>query len=262
MLPPAFQFRGVTQRFRDGARQVVACRDINLDIEAGSFVAIVGPSGCGKSTLLNMVAGLLTPSAGEVLSDGQPVARPNTSIGYLTQRDTLLPWRTIEDNVAISLELAGMRKTERIERARRLLATVGLTGFEQSYPSQLSGGMRRRAILARTLIYEPKAMAMDEPFGALDAQLRMVMHQVLLEIWERQRTTILFVTHDIGEAVTLADRVVVFSARPGTVKAVIDIDLPRPRDVYRLRFLPRFVELQEQVWLQLEAGMRPAEAEA
>ena len=122
--------------------------------------------------------------------------------------------------------------------------------------------MRRRAILARTLIYEPKAMAMDEPFGALDAQLRMVMHQVLLEIWERQRTTILFVTHDIGEAVTLADRVVVFSARPGTVSAVIDIDLPRPRDVYRLRFLPRFVELQEQVWLQLEAGMRPAEAEA
>lgn len=251
-------YRDVGHRFVSRGREVVACEHIDLDMRAGEFLALVGPSGCGKSTLMNMAAGLLSPSSGAVLYRGRPIDGPNAAVGYLTQRDTLLPWRTIEDNVAIALELKGVRRTERLERTYAWLKVMGLTGFEKSFPSQLSGGMRRRACLARTLVYEPETILMDEPFGALDAQLRLVMHDELLKLWSSTGKTIVFVTHDLGEALTLADRVAVFSARPGRIVAVQEIDLPRPRDVFRIRFDPRFAELHDQLWAHLEDNVRLA----
>ena len=204
-----------------------------------------------------MAAGLLAPSAGSVLYRGAPVPSPNTDVGYMTQRDTLLPWRTVEDNVAIALELRGeSREADRHQRAHQWLARMGLAGFETSYPAQLSGGMRRRVSMARTLAYEPETILMDEPFGALDAQLRLVMHDELLKLWTGTRKTIVFVTHDLAEALTLADRVAVFSARPGRIRAIETVDLPRPRDVFRIRFDPRFGELHDRLWSYLEASVR------
>jgi NitT/TauT family transport system ATP-binding protein len=214
------------------------------------FVALVGPSGCGKSTALNMVAGLLAPSRGEVLYDGGPVNGPNRSVGYMTQKDTLLPWRSTADNVRIALELAcrAVPRAEADERVARMIAQVGLEGFEKHYPRELSGGMRRRAALARTLIYEPETLLMDEPFGALDAQLKLVMLDQLQRLTQARRMTVMFVTHDLGEAITLADRIVVFSARPGRIRAIREVTLPRPRDVFRARFNPDFARLEEELW--------------
>jgi len=225
-------------------------------VRQGEFLAVVGPSGCGKSTLLNMAAGLLAPTFGQVFYRGAPVHSPNTDVGYLTQRDTLLPWRTVEDNVAIALELRGESRADRHGTAHAWLDRVGLTGFEKSYPAQLSGGMRRRACLARTLAYEPETILMDEPFGALDAQLRLVMHDELLKLWTGTRKTVVFVTHDLAEALTLADRVAVFSPRPGRIRAIETVDLPRPRDVFRIRFDPHFGELHDRLWSYLEASVR------
>ena len=253
---PLIEYRGIARRFLSRSGTVVACEHVNLSVQSGEFLAVVGPSGCGKSTLLNMAAGLLAPSAGSVLYRGAPVASPNTDVGYLTQRDTLLPWRTVEDNVAIALELRGESREARHQRAHQWLARMGLEGFEKSYPAQLSGGMRRRVSLARTLAYEPETILMDEPFGALDAQLRLVMHDELLKLWTGTRKTIVFVTHDLAEALTLADRVAVFSARPGRIRAIETVDLPRPRDVFRIRFDPRFGELHDRLWSYLEASVR------
>jgi NitT/TauT family transport system ATP-binding protein len=163
------EYRGVSRRFHSRSGTVVACEDVNLSVRRGEFMAVVGPSGCGKSTLLNMAAGLMAPSTGQVLYGGTPVPAPNTDVGYLTQRDTLLPWRTVEDNVAIALELRGQSRVDRLRNAHEWLDRMGLAGFEKSYPAQLSGGMRRRVALARTLAYEPETILMDEPFGALDA---------------------------------------------------------------------------------------------
>jgi NitT/TauT family transport system ATP-binding protein len=253
---PLIEYRGVGRRFQSRAGAVTACEQVNLTVRQGEFLAVVGPSGCGKSTLLNMAAGLLAPSAGQVFYHGAPVQSPNTDVGYLTQRDTLLPWRTVEDNVAIALELRGEGRAERHRTAHAWLARVGLMGFEKSYPAQLSGGMRRRACLARTLAYEPETILMDEPFGALDAQLRLVMHDELLKLWTGTRKTIVFVTHDLAEALTLADRVAVFSPRPGRIRAIETVDLPRPRDVFRIRFDPHFGELHDRLWSYLEASVR------
>lgn len=253
---PLIEYRGIARRFQSRSGTVVACEHVNLSVQSGEFLAVVGPSGCGKSTLLNMAAGLLAPSAGSVLYRGVPVPSPNTDVGYLTQRDTLLPWRTVEDNVAIALELRGESREARHQRAHQWLARMGLEGFEKSYPAQLSGGMRRRVSLARTLAYEPETILMDEPFGALDAQLRLVMHDELLKLWTGTRKTIVFVTHDLAEALTLADRVAVFSARPGRIRAIETVDLPRPRDVFRIRFDPRFGELHDRLWSYLEASVR------
>jgi NitT/TauT family transport system ATP-binding protein len=208
---PLIEYRNIARHFVTRRGTVVACENVNLTVRQGEFLAVVGPSGCGKSTLLNMAAGLLTPSAGQVFYRGAPVVSPNTDVGYLTQRDTLLPWRTVEDNVAIALELRGENRAARRELAHSWLARMGLTGFEKSYPAQLSGGMRRRVCLARTLAYEPTTILMDEPFGALDAQLRLVMHDELLKLWSGTHKTIVFVTHDLAEALTLGDRVAVFS---------------------------------------------------
>jgi NitT/TauT family transport system ATP-binding protein len=250
------EYRGVSRRFHSRSGTVVACEDVNLSVRRGEFMAVVGPSGCGKSTLLNMAAGLMAPSTGQVLYGGKPVLAPNTDVGYLTQRDTLLPWRTVEDNVAIALELRGQSRVDRLRVAREWLDRVGLTGFEKSYPAQLSGGMRRRVALARTLAYEPETILMDEPFGALDAQLRMVMHEELLKLWTGTRKTVIFVTHDLAEALTLADRIAVFSARPGRIRSLETVDLPRPRDVFRIRFDPHFGELHDRLWSYLEASVR------
>ncbi|HXE22267.1 MAG TPA: ABC transporter ATP-binding protein [Acetobacteraceae bacterium] len=255
---PLIDYRRVGRRFTTRRGTVTACEQVNLTVQAGEFLAIVGPSGCGKSTLLNMAAGLLPPSEGQVFYRGQQVSGPNTSVGYMTQRDTLLPWRTVEDNVAIALELRGQSRAERHKVAHGWLARVGLRGFEKHFPAQLSGGMRRRVSLARTLAYEPETILMDEPFGALDAQLRLVMHDELLKLWAATGTTMVFVTHDLPEAITLADRVAVFSARPGHIRVVETVDLPRPRDVFRIRFDPQFAGLHDRLWSYLEDNVRDA----
>ncbi|WP_216856454.1 ABC transporter ATP-binding protein [Acidisphaera sp. S103] len=250
------EYRNVARRFHSRSGTVVACEDVNLSVRRGEFMAVVGPSGCGKSTLLNMAAGLMAPSAGQVFYGGRQVPAPNTDVGYLTQRDTLLPWRTVEDNVAIALELRGQSRADRLRVAHEWLDRMGLIGFEKSYPAQLSGGMRRRVALARTLAYEPETILMDEPFGALDAQLRMVMHEELLKLWTGMQKTVIFVTHDLAEALTLADRIAVFSARPGRIRSVETVDLPRPRDVFRIRFDPHFGKLHDRLWSYLEASVR------
>ena len=208
---PLIEYRDVGRRFLTPRRRRDGMRAGQLTVRQGEFLAVVGPSGCGKSTLLNMAAGLLAPAPARCSIAARRCRSPNTDVGYLTQRDTLLPWRTVEDNVAIALELRGELRGRRHRIAHDWLERVGLTGFEKSYPAQLSGGMRRRACLARTLAYEPETILMDEPFGALDAQLRLVMHDELLKLWTGTRKTIVFVTHDLAEALTLADRVAVFS---------------------------------------------------
>ncbi len=255
-VTPLIAYRDVARYFTTRAGMVRACEHVDLAVEEGEFLALVGPSGCGKSTLLNMAAGLLPPSAGDVLYRGNPVLGPNTAVGYMTQRDALLPWRTVEDNVAISLELRGAGRAACRSQANEWLGRMGLAGFEKSYPAQLSGGMRRRVCLARTLAYEPETILMDEPFSALDAQLRLVMHDELLRIWAGMRKTIVFVTHDLTEALTLADRIAVFSPRPGRIQAIERVDLPRPRDVFRIRFDPRFAALHDRLWSYLEGTVR------
>jgi NitT/TauT family transport system ATP-binding protein len=224
----------------------------SLSIRRGEFLAIVGPSGCGKSTLLNMVAGTLRPSTGEVFYNGRPVDGPNSDVGYITQKNYCVPWRTVEGNVRMPLEFRGVKEPERSERVRFALAQVGLTGFEKAYPKQLSGGMLQRVMIARTLAYGPSVYLMDEPFGSLDAQLRTRMHAKLLELWQATGATFIFVTHDLAEAITLADRVVVMSRRPGTPKLVVDIDLPRPRDVIDVQADPAFGAYVKQLWHALD----------
>jgi NitT/TauT family transport system ATP-binding protein len=246
---PTIQFSGVSKRFFKGGRPVEVLEDVNLEVPPGQFLALVGPSGCGKSTLLNMAAGLLKPSMGQVSYRGEPVTAVNTQVGYVTQRDNLLPWRNVRDNVGISLEIrGGPTRAARRVMIDEVLGKLGLTGFEEHYPAELSGGMRKRVGLARTMIYGPETLLMDEPFGALDAQLKLILQAELLKVWERSEKTILFVTHDLGEAITLADRVVVFTARPGRIKAIHKIDLPRPRDTFRVRFGERFQDLHERIW--------------
>ncbi|WMT79169.1 ABC transporter ATP-binding protein [Bradyrhizobium sp. Ash2021] len=214
---------------------------------------MLGPSGSGKSTILNMIATLVRPSSGEILIDGKPVvagkATPN--VGYVFQRDTLFPWRTVADNIGYGLQLAGVADAERKERVAACVAQAGLEGFEQAYPSTLSGGMRQRAALMRTLVVEPQILLMDEPFGALDTHTTIDMHEVLLRIWDREQQTVLFVTHDLGEALTLADRIILFSARPGRIKDTFDVDFARPRDAVRVRETPRYAELFQHIWHSL-----------
>jgi NitT/TauT family transport system ATP-binding protein len=251
---------GVSIRFQQG---VEAVKDVSLEVPSGDFVTIVGPSGCGKSTLLNAVAGLLDPAEcdveGHIEIDGRRPGTRSLRIGYVFQRDTLLPWRTILDNVQLGLEIRRVARAERV-RARELLALVGLDGFENYYPHQVSGGMRQRAQLIRTLAYEPDVILMDEPFGALDAQNRMLLQGELLRIWERRHVTILFVTHDLAEAIVLGQRVVVMTRRPGRVKTIRDIKLAGPRDPFDLRASPEFTRLEAAVWAELREEFRVAGA--
>jgi NitT/TauT family transport system ATP-binding protein len=245
---------GAGKTFEVRGQTVVALEPIDLAVRAEEFVALVGPSGCGKSTTLNLIAGLLRPSRGRVLYDGAPVAGLNQRVGYITQKDTLLPWRTASANIRVALELKS-RAVPRVEADRRvaqMIELVGLGGFEHHYPGELSGGMRKRVALARTLIYEPECLLMDEPFGALDAQLKLLMQDQLQQLTRQRRMTVIFVTHDLGEAIALADRVLMFSARPGRIRAVRDITLPRPRDVFKMRFTEAFGRLHEELWNELK----------
>lgn len=249
--PSILRIRHLTKVFVGRKGEVVALEDFSLNVKEGEFVSIVGPSGCGKSTLLNLVIGLLLPTEGEILYNGQPVRGVNTEIGYVTQQDHLMPWRTLIRNVEFGLEVRGTPRGERRRRAQELIDQVGLSGFEHHYPHELSGGMRQRANLIRTLAYNPQIILMDEPFGALDAQTRLKLQDQLLKLWEREKKTILFITHDLVEAISLSDRVVVMKARPGRVKAVEPIPLPRPRDVFRIQVEESFHEVFTRLWTLL-----------
>jgi len=251
---------GVGIRFRWGVEVV---RDVTLDVPSGDFVTIVGPSGCGKSTLLNAIAGLLDPTEcvvdGRIAIDGSPPGTRGIRLGYVFQRDTLLPWRTILENIELGLEIRRVPRTERV-RARELISLVGLGGFEHYYPHQVSGGMRQRAQLIRTLAYEPDVILMDEPFGALDAQNRMLLQAELLRMWERRKVTVVFVTHDLAEAIVLGQRVVVMSRRPGRVKSIRDVNLTGARDPFELRASPEFTRLEAAVWAELRDEFRAGAA--
>lgn len=227
----------------------VAVRDTSLTIADGEFVSIVGPTGCGKSTILNVVAGLLRPTHGKVEIFGKPLAGLNAVAGYLFQSDAIMPWRTALQNVTAGLELRGVDVRQRNEQGHDWLARVGLSGKEHAYPHQMSGGMRRRVALAQMLIVNPKILLMDEPFSALDVQTRQLMENELLDLWNADRKSVLFVTHDLEEAISLSDRVVVLSSGPGTHPiGAFPIGLPRPRDVAETRLLPEFLDLHRQIW--------------
>jgi NitT/TauT family transport system ATP-binding protein len=249
----AIQLRNVAVAFtlpNGSSYQAVAAT--NLSVGAREFVAVVGPTGCGKSTLLNVAAGLLAPSAGDTFILGAPLRGLNQSAGYLLQQDALMPWKTARDNVAIGLEVGGTPRQEALQRAEAWLKNVGLAAFGDRYPHQLSGGQKKRVGLAQVLIRDPKILLMDEPFGPLDAQTRQIMGNLLLELWAADRKAVLFITHDLEEAIALADRVLIMSAGPAA-RIIGDhgIDLGRPRDASEIRLLPRFHALHKAIWTQL-----------
>jgi NitT/TauT family transport system ATP-binding protein len=251
----------IGKRFVARDQVVRAVEGISLDIASGEFVTMVGPSGCGKSTILNILAGLLAPTEGTVTIEGKPVRGVTRQVGYVTQQHNLMPWRTLIDNVSFPLQVAGVAKSERYTRAVDLIEMVGLSGFEKSYPHELSGGMRQRANIIRTLIYSPKVMLMDEPFGPLDAQTRVILQDQLLDIWSRTGVTILFITHDLQEAIGLADRVVLLSARPGKVMRIDKVGMARPRDVFRMHDNGDFRSLYDAMWVELERQVREHKAD-
>ena len=255
--------RGLAKRFSASGREFVAVDDVSFEVKQGEFVALLGPSGCGKSTILNMVAGLLPRSGGRILIDDDTVeaGKVNPRVGYVFQRDTLFPWRTVEQNIGYGLEIAGLPKTERTRRVASAVQKAGLAGFAQSFPRMLSGGMRQRVALMRTLILEPEILLMDEPFGALDTHTKLEMHKTLLEIWERERQTMLFVTHDLGEALTLASRIILLSARPGPLKEDFDVAIPRPRDPVGVRETVEFGRLYSHIWHSLGEEFRRTRAD-
>ncbi|MEH7123435.1 ABC transporter ATP-binding protein [Bacillus sp. JJ1773] len=245
------EFTNVSKYFERDGKRVLAAKDINLEINQGEFLTVIGPSGCGKSTVLNMCAGLMKPSFGEVKYKKQLVNGINTSVGYMTQKDNLLPWRTVRGNVEIGLEIRGIGKKDRERESASFIEMVGLQGFENHYPQELSGGMRRRVSLAKMLVYNPETLLLDEPFGALDAQLRLILQDKLLNIWQETGKTIIFVTHDLDEAVLLGERVAIFSKRPGTIKKVEEVNLPKKRDVFNLRMTDEFRKVHANLWQSL-----------
>jgi NitT/TauT family transport system ATP-binding protein len=237
--------RGVSKSFAVGRDSLLALDHVDLDVRAGEFVTLVGPSGCGKSTLLDLVSGLTAPTGGQILLDGHPITGPGLDRGVVFQQYALFPWRTALGNVAFGLETKGVGRRERITRAREVLDLVGLAGFADRYPHQLSGGMQQRVAIARSLAYEPEVLLMDEPYAALDAQTREALQDQLLDIWQRTGTTVLFITHSIEEAVYLGQRVAVMTSRPGRIKQLVDIDLPRSEDQ---RSTPEFAAQRHTVW--------------
>ena len=248
----AIELRGVTKRFvSPSGKSFTALRDLDLTVAPGEFCAVVGPTGCGKSTTLALISGLEPPSVGTVSVLGEPVNAVAKRVGYVFQRDAVFPWKNVLENVAIGPRFQGVNPGRANEQAREWIARVGLSGFERYYPHQLSGGMRKRVALAQTLINQPRILLMDEPFSALDVQTRALMENELLELWAASGASVLFVTHDLEEAIGLADRVVVITAGPGTVKGTYRVDLPRPRNIAEIRFQPRFIELYEEIWNDL-----------
>jgi len=252
---PALLLKDITCTFvsrDDPGQRYTAVANSTLSVAPGEFVSVVGPTGCGKSTLLNIAAGLLAPSSGVVESFGEPVNGVNKRSGYMFQGEALLPWRCALDNVVAGLEFAGVERAQACEQGREWMKRVGLSGFEDRYPHQMSGGMRKRTMLAQTLIRDPDLILMDEPFSALDIQTRQLMENEVLELWMAKRKAVLFITHDLDEAIAMSDRVVVLSAGPGTHPiGEFVIDLPRPRDVAEVRMQPRFIELHGAIWAVL-----------
>ncbi|MBO2944042.1 ABC transporter ATP-binding protein [Paenibacillus sp. F411] len=244
---------GVSKWFRRNGEEIAAMRETNLSIEAGRFVSIIGPSGCGKSTLFNIIAGLMPPSTGRVLADGENIVGKTGYVGYMLQKDMLLPWRTILDNIILGMEVRGVPHQEAVQRALPLMEKYGLKGFDKHYPKELSGGMKQRAALLRTLLYDRDIILLDEPFGALDAQTRLTMQNWLLQIWEDFGKTVLFVTHDIDEAIYLSDDIYVFSSRPGRIKSKITVTMERPRKTEDMTS-PAFMELKHHLMDLLSAG--------
>jgi NitT/TauT family transport system ATP-binding protein len=252
----------VSKRFFGRDRVINAIEGLSLDIADGEFITMVGPSGCGKSTILNIVSGLMLPTEGLVELDGKRVTGVTREVGYVTQQPNLMPWRTLIDNVSFPLQICGVSKSERNDRAAVLIKMVGLSGFENSYPHELSGGMRQRANIIRTLIYAPKIMLMDEPFGPLDAQTRVLLQDQLLDIWTRTKVTIIFITHDLHEAIGLADRVVLLKARPGQIIRIDTVAMSRPRDIFRMHDSSEFRELYDLLWVELERQVRNPKVES
>ena len=246
----ALSFNAIRQSFPGlaGEPPLSVLNDISFEVPRGKFVSVIGPSGCGKSTLIQMAAGLLKPTGGRVLHNGAAVAGVNRTIGFVPQQAQLLPWKTMIENVEFPLLLRGVGSAERRARAQQAIDKVDLAGFEQHYPHQLSGGMQKRVSIARMLVYKPDTILMDEPFGALDAQTRMVMQHDLQIMLATEGASVLFVTHDITEAVMLSDSVIVMSRRPGRVLAEVNIDLPRPRDMFEPHTIPGFAEAYDRVW--------------
>jgi ABC-type nitrate/sulfonate/bicarbonate transport system ATPase subunit len=251
--------RGVSRRFTSAHGETLALQATDLTVAENDFITILGPSGCGKSTLLRIVAGLDHPTSGEVQLDGKRITGPGPDRGMVFQSYTLFPWLTVLDNVCFGLRERGMPRSQQVEIARDFVAKVGLAGFEQHFPKQLSGGMQQRTALARALANKPRVLLMDEPFGALDHQTRELMQELLLGIWEAQRKTVLFVTHDIDEAVFMANRVVVMSARPGRIKVDRSVDLPHPRH-YSVKTSPVFAELKAELTEQVRAEVLATQA--
>ena len=249
---PTIELRGVRRQFvSPTGTPLVALRDFSMTVGRGEFVAIVGPTGCGKSTTLNLITGIAKPNAGEVRVMGKPVAGIDPRIGFVFQTDALFPWRSVLMNVAAGPLYRGVPRDAALRSAHDWINRVGLVGFENHYPHQLSGGMRKRTTLAQTFINNPEILLMDEPFSALDVQTRIVMQDELLRLWEQSNSSVVFVTHDLEEAIALADRVYVLTAGPATVKSVYDIELPRPRITSEIRYDPRFIEISKKIWNDL-----------
>ena len=262
--PPLLRVQGVTKRFGAGPSAVTAVQDVSFDMRPGEFVSIIGPSGCGKSTLFGMIGGLVAGWQGSISVDGAPIRPGGThrDIGMVFQEESTFPWRTVIENVALPLESQPMPKSERLDRARHFVGLVGLQGFENRFPHEISGGMRQRTAIARTLAYEPRILMMDEPFGALDEQTRLLLGDTVLRIQQELGQTVLLITHSIAESVQLSDRVLVMTYRPGRLKRFVDIGLPRPRSSEDVGD-PRFGKLVAEIWgdLREEAsrGLRESE---
>jgi NitT/TauT family transport system ATP-binding protein len=262
--PPArIVIEELVKTFGGRGRAVPAVENVSFEVRQGEFVALIGPSGCGKSTILNMIAGLIPLTGGRIGIDGHRVTfgKPTPNTGYVFQRDAVYPWRTVKRNIGLGLEIAGRPWAEREAEVDRMIVRAGLSGFENAFPITLSGGMRQRVSLMRTIIMRPEILLMDEPFGALDTHTKLEMHKFLLEIWDEEKQTVLFVTHDLGEALTLSDRIIVLSARPGRVKEVFDVPFPRPRDAVTLRETAEYSALFSRVWHSLGEEFRKTSAE-
>jgi NitT/TauT family transport system ATP-binding protein len=249
---PIIELHEVYKVFVSGDKRnpmaLLALQNAEFTVPKGEFLTIVGPSGCGKSTVLNLIAGLMLPSSGRVLYRGAEIRGINTQVGYVTQDDNLLPWRTVLKNVEFSLEVRGIARRDRQVRAEEHVRQVGLAGFEKHYPHELSGGMRKRVSIARTLAYEPDVVLMDEPFGPLDAQTRLVLQDQLLSLWDEGKQTIVFITHDLVESIVLANRVMVMSCSPGRIKNIYHVPLPHPRDAFHIHTVKGFSQIYDQIW--------------
>jgi sulfonate transport system ATP-binding protein len=251
-MNPIIDLAKITKTYRSKGKAVLALKDVTLPVEQGSFTTIVGPSGCGKSTLLKIIAGISLADEGYLRYKGRQITSINTEIGFITQDSNLFPWLTLSENVELALKIRGVPKEQRAQTAQAFIDTMQLSGFETHYPYELSGGMQKRGSIIRTLIYDPDIILMDEPFGPLDAQTRLVLQDELLRIWDRNKKTILFVTHDLTEAIALSDKVVLFTGRPGSVKRIFDVPLARPRNVFEIHNEEGFTDIYHEIWGQFK----------